>query len=537
MTDESITPQDASPRTDGGHGGTNGQTGSVPRTLRARSAGSRNCSNCGSRISAQASVCPACGESLKESSGRIRCRHCGERSSSELTLCPYCGRELESAPSRVLTWGVPIALVLLFLVFIVRQADGTSPLAWAQDRLTLSGLPTAETAERGLVVMMTPVSSEPVAETGAPGSSGNEESVVEPAEENADAAAVAEADETVSAENGSEETGTTSTVDTTEYVMVSSSAPMTATEATPVALATSSDEERDEAEGSAPARPDAQVAEEVLASTPEGIPTAAAEAEPVVGAASMEETRAPAGLPTATPTSTETATPIVTSTSTSTETPVPTDTATPVPMPTYVIQRGDTLVVVARKHDVSVEDLMRVNSIGAAQAFTIQPGQELLIPVEGSVGAQDPTATPTSTPVPTAAVPPTNTPLPTPTSPAVRLDAPILRSPEPGTPVSCSTPTSLTWLPVPFMRTDDKFILHLGFVSGRTEDGRELVTWVLEQPRPANVTSWDMDGTLCALAPQEYQRKWHWWVEVAAQADGGLVPVSPPSETWHFNWN
>ena len=53
-------------------------------------------------------------------------------------------------------------------------------------------------------------------------------------------------------------------------------------------------------------------------------------------------------------------------------------------MPTYQIQRGDTLIVVARKNDVSVEDLMRVNGITAAEAFTIQPGQELLIPVEGS---------------------------------------------------------------------------------------------------------------------------------------------------------
>jgi len=103
--------------------------------------------------------------------------------------------------------------------------------------------------------------------------------------------------------------------------------------------------------------------------------------------------------------------------------------------------------------------------------------------------------------------------------------------------MSCSTPDSLVWLPVPFMRDDDQFVLHLGFVSGRMEDGREMVVWVLEQPRPASATSWDMDGTLCALSPQDFGRKWKWYVEVVENVDGGMRAVSPPSETWDFSWN
>ena len=137
------------------------------------------------------------------------------------------------------------------------------------------------------------------------------------------------------------------------------------------------------------------------------------------------------------------------------------------------------------------------------------------------------------------AVSPTATPaLPTPLpAPALRLDAPALRSPEPGTPVSCSAPTSLVWLPVPFMRAEDKYVLHLGFVNGRTDEGQEIVIWVLEQPRPANLTSWDMDASLCSLAPQEYGRQWRGYVEAAEEIDGKLIPVSPTSEIWQFSWN
>ena len=268
--------------------------------------------------------------------------------------------------------------------------------------------------------------------------------------------------------------------------------------------------------------------------TPVNTPTADAAQGPVVSAASAGSASV-GGLPTSTPTGTATATSIATLTSTPTATPAVTNTATPAPMPTYEIRRGDTLIVVAKKNDVSVEDLMRVNDISPAEAFTIQPGQTLLIPVEGSEPAA---STDADEPTEQAAVvvAPTSTPLPTPTTPSMRLDAPILRSPEPGTPVSCSEPGQLAWLPVPFMRAEDKFVLHLGFVSGRMDDGRDIVIWVLEQPFASSAVSWDMDEGLCGLAPQEFDRKWHWYLEVVEEVDGALRPVSPQSETWHFNW-
>ena len=83
----------------------------------------------------------------------------------------------------------------------------------------------------------------------------------------------------------------------------------------------------------------------------------------------------------------------------------------------------------------------------------------------------------------------------------------------------------------------DLYLLHLGYVNGRTADGGEEIVWVLEQQRPANVTSWTMDTGLCGLAPLSQGRQWRWYVEVAEKGtDGTLTPVSPPSQMWGFTW-
>ena len=170
----------------------------------------------------------------------------------------------------------------------------------------------------------------------------------------------------------------------------------------------------------------------------------------------------------------------------------------------------------------------------------IRPGQELIIPA-GDDGREESVATPTAavatsaptaspTPQPTSA--PTFTPEPTPL--ALRLDTPRLRSPETGATVSCTGENALAWEQVLFIQPADRFILHLGFVSGRSESGEESITWVLQQPVPANRTAWNMDNELCALAPQELNRQWRWYVEVVDEAQN---PVSQPSNVWGFTWN
>jgi hypothetical protein len=119
----------------------------------------------------------------------------------------------------------------------------------------------------------------------------------------------------------------------------------------------------------------------------------------------------------------------------------------------------------------------------------------------------------------------------------VRLEAPALLRPENGAPIGCNEEATLVWNRVRLMRDDDKYVLHLGFVSGRTNSGEDEVTWVLAQLRAATQTSWDLDASLCGLASQAYGRQWRWWVEVVAEVDGKNTAVSPPSPVWGFSWN
>ena len=92
----------------------------------------------------------------------------------------------------------------------------------------------------------------------------------------------------------------------------------------------------------------------------------------------------------------------------------------------------------------------------------------------------------------------------------------------------------MAWGTVDFMMPTDEFVMHLGFVNSQDDSGNEAVTWVLNQQRPANRASWEMDPGLCGLAPQEFGRQWRWYVEIV---DEEGVTVSPSSETWGFSWN
>jgi LysM repeat protein len=74
---------------------------------------------------------------------------------------------------------------------------------------------------------------------------------------------------------------------------------------------------------------------------------------------------------------------------------------TPAEPTVYIVQPGDTLSSIARKYDVSLEDLMRANDI--ANPDYVQLGQELKVPIGGL---------PADTPTPTVVPSPTETPLP-----------------------------------------------------------------------------------------------------------------------------
>lgn len=214
--------------------------------------------------------------------------------------------------------------------------------------------------------------------------------------------------------------------------------------------------------------------------------------------------------------------------------PAATATPTPTLAPegfTYTVRAGDTLMAIGMRYGVNIQRILDANGMTLAQARTLRPGQELIIP-----GASTETATPpptTATPVATpTSAPPTATPATT-----VRLDAPTLRAPENGVAVQCGSAQQLVWNPVPFIQPTDVYVVHLGYVNGRDAAGVEQVVWVLAQPRPANVTLWQLDDSLCSLAPLDYGRQWRWYVDVAEKAAGDtLNPVSPASPTWGFVW-
>lgn len=188
----------------------------------------------------------------------------------------------------------------------------------------------------------------------------------------------------------------------------------------------------------------------------------------------------------------------------------------PKPPQEYVVSSGDTILAIARRFDVSSNAILAANGLAREEATRIQVGQVLVIPSNGDTGnPNDILATAGETTV------------------NYRLDAPKLRSPDDGTPMSCGRRDSLTWDSVPFMGPADRYVLHMGFVSGYEQNGEPIITWVIEQTRERERTSWDLEDVYCSLAPQEFGRTWYWYVQVVNE---NSVAVSPPSESHQFTW-
>ncbi|NJN82581.1 MAG: hypothetical protein HC802_10125 [Caldilineaceae bacterium] len=102
----------------------------------------------------------------------------------------------------------------------------------------------------------------------------------------------------------------------------------------------------------------------------------------------------------------------------------------------------------------------------------------------------------------------------------------------------CNGNDPLAWVPVPYARETDQYVVYLGYLNGYAPDGSEEIIWIIQQPRKFAETMWTpMGDDLCRLAPQSLGREWRWYVEVVDAADGTRTPVSPPSPVWRFSWN
>lgn len=549
------------------------------------------CPNCGAENHTSATVCHACGEHLRQRPKNIRCRQCGQRASSSLTICPNCGRELQAAPSRFWLWIVPAGVGLLLLLFwFSRMNDGS--FTWFQQQMQkgttwISGM--GEELAPELTMEMTPVVeagvdlagvdivqlSGDVPVDGAPAQDAVEgEDVVGDAE----LAVAMEPTDTPEPEPSATPLPPPTATPTDEPTAQPSptSSPVPSSTATPTRKPT----EKPSSTVTATSQPTSTLSGKSSGKS-SNTPTAASTEpaaddvvlilQPTVTVEGITSAASVALVPTATATATPTAAPrtydvqagdtllsiasrfgISVDALMAANNIASSDVLTlrigerlivpnvasadgggqggPVEQ-VYTVRAGDTFVGIAGRFDLTVEELRVANGLTAEGVRLLRPGQDLVIP---SGDATSPAPVPTATATKAAATPvPTATPIPTATKPLLRLEAPVLYSPENNTHISCQSAKQLAWSAVDFILPTDEYVMHLGFVSG-TNGADEIVTWVLHQTRPSNRTSWEMDNDLCGLAPQTYGRQWRWYVDVA---DEEATTVSRPSQTWGFSWN
>ena len=493
-----------------------------------------------------------------------------------LVVCPHCGRELQPAPPRLLTWGAPLVLVAFFGAVLFAQMGGASPLAWSQrqiervatfvgnigDQLQLDLSITTEPLEENFVERsIQPSQPQEVADadgvTDALALSENEG--IENSEPSLDAGATPEP---------AEESAPPPTEAPTETPVDTPTSAPTSTEASPTETPT-------EAPSSTP------ISTPTVRASGGVTPSVVAANTASITATTTPEVQAALTLPTPTPPA-PTATPkihriragdtlfeialandvslaVLLAANGLTEDDVytiqpgdeiiipdpnatvePPATATPTPAPTrgsitHTVQPGDTLMAIGLRYGVNLQRILDANGMTLAQARTLRPGQELIIPGDTPL-----TSTPTNTPTlqPTVAMTiPTATSTSAAKTGATRLDPPTLRAPENRVSVKCGAGERLVWNAVPFIQPTDVYVVHLGYVNGRDANGVDQIVWVIAQQRPSNVTLWQLDDALCGLAPLEYGREWRWYVDVAERSvDGTLTSVSPASELWSFTW-
>ncbi len=516
---------------------------------------------------------------------KIRCGHCRQQASSAYAICPNCGRELHGAASSWISWAIPALLVaLLAIVLLGRLADG--PWQWLAER-TASTLAVVENP------VLTPVTESAEGSAGNPLPPATETSeliaVAVPSETPTEPPPTDTPEPTTTPTASPLPTDTAT--ETPTDIPVDTATPSVTPTAIPVAVETAAQTltgtptagsvngervysvQAGDTAFSIANRFQVTVAE--LLKVNQLAPTQALQLKS--GTVLLIPGRGPLPSPTATPTAPP---PAATATSAATATaavqatlpgqqlytvasgdtfvgialrfsigtdallaansmtidqakdlrpgqkliipaagqPLP-PTATP-GLRRYIVQAGDTIVVIAASNGISAELLLSVNRMTAAQAPSIRPGDELIIPPPGYV-------LPTNTPRPTVA--PTATPTPKVT---IRLDAPVLLDPAQGINVPCSANQIIRWNAVNGLVAGDEYVLFLGYVNSAPDGGGNVAVVPLLEQRTGQRTNWPMDTGYCNVPPQEFGRRWRWYVQIF----NGRDPVSPASQVWEFSW-
>ena len=395
---------------------------------------SDECPACRGLVQPGQAVCVTCGTVLHSQPKQIRCRHCGKKGSSAYALCPHCGRGLVAAPPVWLSWGVPGALVLLFVLVLVSRMEG-GPLQWVGDRMDgavavvenplltpVRGneeitavaeegeAPAGETAaqsggDEGVLAIVAPTDT-PTAVLAALASTPMPEATATPtASPLPTATATATATATETATNTPELTATgigqsgvvsnpptvTATVTITGTAIAAERTYAVQTGDTAFSIA-----ERFQVTAAdllkvnqlSPAQ-----ALNLKAGTILEIPGTGAldvAVSTVTSSPSATATPSPIEINTTQPTATATATP----TSAPTSTPTVLVQASAPSQQTYTIVSGDTPVAIALRFNVSTEALLAANGLSLAQARSLYVGQQLIIPALGQPLPPTATASP-----------------------------------------------------------------------------------------------------------------------------------------------
>jgi len=178
---------------------------------------------------------------------------------------------------------------------------------------------------------------------------------------------------------------------------------------------------------------------------------------------------------------------------------------------TYEVEAGDTLISISNKYGMTVAQIKEVNSL---KSNSLNVGQKLKIPVG--------TATPTATITPT----PTLTPTPGPARPA-----PVLLAPADGAIFEGADITILlNWTSVGILSEDEWYVLRMR----RTGDVTEQLPLVWTK-----ATSWRLPAELYA---EGVEQKFSWQVSImehtGVKADGTWdgKAISPTTKTRTFFW-
>ncbi len=227
---------------------------------------------------------------------------------------------------------------------------------------------------------------------------------------------------------------------------------------------------------------------------------------------------------------------------------VPTD--TPVPIKTYEVQANDTLLGIATKFGITVEQLKTANGL---KSNLIRISQQLTIPSGATEAAEAPTATPEASQIPTTApemaadltstmvvtgpittrsilpaAVPTRTPTPGPDNRPVELLAPANE-------VTFEGPNAvilLNWASVGILDENEWYVVRLRWTD--SEEEQPLYFWT-------KATSWRVPANLYISGADQAQR-WRWRVLVVRRtgiAENGMWigdEFRPSSDARVFYW-